>query len=33
MDVYKLARPIFNGVGAEVPACEVGIGSKVLSVS
>lgn len=29
MDIYKLARPIFSGIGADVLACEARIDSKV----
>ena len=32
MDICKLARPVFNGIGADVLACEARIDSKVLPV-
>lgn len=32
MDVYKLARPVFNGIDADMPACEARISSKVPSL-
>ena len=32
MDAYKLARPIFNGIAPDVPACEARIDSKVNAV-
>lgn len=32
MDVYKLARPVFNGPGPDLPACEARISSKVPSL-
>lgn len=32
MDVYKLTRPVFNGIDPDMPACEARISSKVPSL-